>query len=378
MKRLVLVLGFHRSGTSAFAGALERLNTDLGQYEKYANAENPKGFFEHPTPRSVNDQIFTRHASAWWDWRFDPASIEDSNVSLDDLKSIAREFLASELAGEGTFVLKDPRMMCFLPFWQPLFAEQGVKIEALAIVRTPMECVASQLARYESNPQFYHGLQSPLAVLALWCRYHIAMVRGLQTKNISLVSHSELLVEPAKVLKAVNSSLGLAANTADIEASAAFIDPALYRSKVRELSDKVWLDVAEGLHTELLRGPGMVRRISVASLRSAKAFKRAMGQLSLTKALDAPDNGRRIHPRYRDLKYLLRFAQGLPRAPGQASLQQVVSALRYDPMFSLIIGECAEIAAANQQFDLYHELVDQVLEWNPDNAWAVAAKQRQL
>ena len=46
--RAILILGMHRSGTSALAGLLARLGVELGNDLYGADAEaNARGFFEH-------------------------------------------------------------------------------------------------------------------------------------------------------------------------------------------------------------------------------------------------------------------------------------------------------------------------------------------
>ena len=47
-RKLIVILGAHRSGTSLCAAAVECLGGDLGMETLYANEENVKGFFEHP------------------------------------------------------------------------------------------------------------------------------------------------------------------------------------------------------------------------------------------------------------------------------------------------------------------------------------------
>ena len=55
--RALLVLGMHRSGTSAVAGALRLAGVDLGADLMAPAADNPKGFFEHAGVVAIHDRL---------------------------------------------------------------------------------------------------------------------------------------------------------------------------------------------------------------------------------------------------------------------------------------------------------------------------------
>ena len=75
-KRAVLVLGMHRSGTSAVAGAVHLLGAEPPKHLIPAAADNPSGFFEATTVLGVNDWILKAGGSTWFDClNFDPDSL---------------------------------------------------------------------------------------------------------------------------------------------------------------------------------------------------------------------------------------------------------------------------------------------------------------
>ena len=55
MKNCLVVLGMHRSGTSAFTGILEILGLNLGTKMLETQEDNPKGFFENKYVVLAND-----------------------------------------------------------------------------------------------------------------------------------------------------------------------------------------------------------------------------------------------------------------------------------------------------------------------------------
>ena len=65
----VIVLGMHRSGTSAVAGALGVLGVNLGERLVQAQADNPKGYWEHADAVQLHERLLAALGSAWEDPR---------------------------------------------------------------------------------------------------------------------------------------------------------------------------------------------------------------------------------------------------------------------------------------------------------------------
>ena len=78
----VIVLGMHRSGTSALAGTLQRLGLDLGDGLMPANAENERGFFEHLEIVDIHDRLLATLDSSW----DDPNSLEPGWVERPEVE----------------------------------------------------------------------------------------------------------------------------------------------------------------------------------------------------------------------------------------------------------------------------------------------------
>ncbi len=65
----VIVLGMHRSGTSALAGMLSMLGVQFGDSLMAPQADNSKGFWEHRDIVGLNDRILAAFDSSWDDVR---------------------------------------------------------------------------------------------------------------------------------------------------------------------------------------------------------------------------------------------------------------------------------------------------------------------
>ncbi|HLA78133.1 MAG TPA: sulfotransferase family protein, partial [Vicinamibacteria bacterium] len=65
----VVVLGMHRSGTSALTGLLGLLGVELGSNLHPANEFNQAGYFEHLDLLDVHERLFRALGSSWDDPR---------------------------------------------------------------------------------------------------------------------------------------------------------------------------------------------------------------------------------------------------------------------------------------------------------------------
>src|SRR5689334_11506011 len=63
----IIVLGMHRSGTSALAGTLHHLGVELGEHLMSASPDNQRGYWEHRDIVAVNHQLMAELGAAWDD-----------------------------------------------------------------------------------------------------------------------------------------------------------------------------------------------------------------------------------------------------------------------------------------------------------------------
>ena len=164
-RRCILVLGMHRSGTSALTKALGLLGASLPREPMPAAADNPLGYWESPLIARFNNRLLVSAGTRWNDespiateWFADPARSTD--------RAEAARLLAEEFTDTGTFVCKDPRICRLLPFWREVFEAAAVEPHAVIVFRDPLE-VAHSLAARAAVPEF-----RPAAIAArdVWAR----------------------------------------------------------------------------------------------------------------------------------------------------------------------------------------------------------------
>lgn len=213
----VIVIGMHRSGTSAIAGALGLCGLHLPE-ERYllpAQPDNPRGFFENRLLVDVNQRVLEALGGGWSaPAPLAPAWHEDA--SLDELRAEARETFRETMPTDA-WVWKDPRTCLTLPFWLPALGDEPPAV--VYILRDPRRVVRSLEER--------NGIQ-PATGAALWERYTrgaLANVRGLP---VVTVGFEDLLDDPVGVVRRVVGdleALGVPATEPDDEAVQAFLGP---------------------------------------------------------------------------------------------------------------------------------------------------------
>jgi len=225
----VLVIGMHRSGTSALAGALDAMGFEAGPSDDLMEGDegNPQGYFELRSIASLNDEILSHYRGRWDSpplfapgWEHDHAARAYATR--------ARDALAEVYASEA-YVLKDPRISLLLPLWRQV---TDASTCAIVIVREPLE-VASSLTRRNGLPT--------ASGLALWAAYNRALLRDLEGMAVHLCSYTDLVNDPTTVLSEVRDSLlawALVTEDVDLSSAIASIRPDLRRNNTDDNVDE--------------------------------------------------------------------------------------------------------------------------------------------
>jgi hypothetical protein len=113
----VLVLGMHRSGTSALAGALEAMGFDLGPEDDVMPADigNPEGYFELLSVVRANDDLLARFGGRWDSPpNFAPGWSEDdaANEFVDTSSKIRESRYCCRSGGGSSRTRAAPSLLC--------------------------------------------------------------------------------------------------------------------------------------------------------------------------------------------------------------------------------------------------------------------------
>ena len=157
----LVILGMHRSGTSALGGLLNLLGCDMPRRAIGGEGANPKGYFESAPLNKLNNEILASAGSAWDDWLpFNP-EWEHSPTAVG-FRRRADEILAGEYDESSFFFFKDPRNCRLFGFWRARLEAAGCRPLIISTLRNPWE-VAQSLHSRDGLPVEYG--------LLLWLRH---------------------------------------------------------------------------------------------------------------------------------------------------------------------------------------------------------------
>ncbi|NWN50107.1 hypothetical protein HT121_22110 [Pseudomonas sp. MAFF 301514] len=142
-KNVVIVLGMHRSGTSAIAAGLEQLGLSMGNSLYQGDEWNPKGYFEERQVVEFNNRLLASY-NCRWDSPLPP--LLGSGGQWEAHIGEAVELVRGLFGEAPAWGFKDPRMCLLAPFWGKVFSQLEVKPQLMLVVRHPGEVVHS-LAR---------------------------------------------------------------------------------------------------------------------------------------------------------------------------------------------------------------------------------------
>ena len=199
MKNCLVVLGMHRSGTSAFTGILDLLGVYLGTKMLETQPDNPKGFFENKYVVQANDCILETLNRSWDDpFPLPPNWLErfEGSQLLVDI----RNFLRVDIIDNQLSALKDPRLSRLLPLWLPLFSAEAVAPHFAIVIRSPLE-IADSLAHR-------NGFSTEKSLI-LWMQYMMDAERNTRFLPRGFVKFEALLINPRESVEGIFRSIGL-------------------------------------------------------------------------------------------------------------------------------------------------------------------------
>jgi hypothetical protein len=174
----IVVLGMHRSGTSAVAGTLAELGIELGPVAERSRF-NPRGNREIRELTRLHEAILERSGGSWW---APPNQVE---LLPDDYSS--RDVILDSIPGEVIGV-KDPRMLIALELWRDL------DLRPIGVIRNPVSVRESLERRARERGKRHPQLSAP-AWEELWLTYNRALLAELERSPFPVVDfdrHDEL------------------------------------------------------------------------------------------------------------------------------------------------------------------------------------------
>jgi hypothetical protein len=194
-----VVLGMHRSGTSALAGALRVCGLAAAKSIVPASSANERGFWESAVIKLFDDELLEALGQNWHSLL--PIRLNDLRPDqLARARRRASTILGSEYDRGANIILKEPRLCRLLPLWEPVLEKRARRVAYALILRHPVEVARSLVQRNDFD--LNHGL-------LLWARYSLDAEVHTRGKRRLFVSYARLLDGPRNAMIALSDGLDL-------------------------------------------------------------------------------------------------------------------------------------------------------------------------
>ena len=184
MKKIICILGMHRSGTSMLAHLIREMGVYFGEWDDlYEPSDyNPDGHFELRQIVDTHDEILSYYHRSWFDVDSFQMNMDDPFIEKE--KEILKNCILANMNEQEYLGIKDPRMCLMLPLWNEIFLELDCQVKYIIICRNPVE-VAKSLKRRDGLPYQYGE--------KLWHYYNNELFSNMDEKEIFLVTYDNLL-----------------------------------------------------------------------------------------------------------------------------------------------------------------------------------------
>ncbi len=240
--KLIVVLGMHRSGTSAITRGLQVVGVRLGdRMMPPVEGDNAKGYWEDIDLNALNIEMLRTIDSDWYHLSaIDAIDVEILRKQGYFLRAI--ELLRQKVASATVFGFKDPRVAKLLPFWKEVFSHCQFDVSYLLAVRHPLSVVKSLAKR--------SGFETEQSYL-LWLGHVITSLTGSAGDKRVLVDYDRLMQLPDRELMRIAKCTGLEIDSTELQSyKSEFLDQGL-RHTVYELNDLLLDDTCPPIVREI-------------------------------------------------------------------------------------------------------------------------------
>lgn len=207
-QKLIVVLGMHRSGTSAVTRALTTIGVELGDALLMPmQSVNDKGFFEDIDFVALNEEMLRACGRTWFS--LDPIQPTEADFLCNHgYLQKAIELLREKVSAHQFFALKDPRTAKLLPFWSRVFSRCDFHVQYLLVFRHPMGVQQSlkQRDRFESVLSYY-----------LWAEHTLYALKYTQGMLKIIVDYDYLVEDPESEIHRIARQLDANVDREELE-----------------------------------------------------------------------------------------------------------------------------------------------------------------
>ena len=198
-RQALIVLGMHRSGTSALTRVFNLLGADLPRNVMGPGRGNEVGHWESADLVVIHDELLASAGSRWDDWRAFNPEWTASGVA-ETFRERLLAVMRADFQHSPLFLLKDPRICRFMPVWGEVLARFGAAPHVAIPIRNPVEVAASLNAR--------DGFL-PAKSYLLWLRHVLDAERSTRDLPRAFITYDALMDDWRRVARDIGGHLGV-------------------------------------------------------------------------------------------------------------------------------------------------------------------------
>lgn len=225
-RKVIVLLGMHRSGTSLAMSMLASLGVVCGKDLIPAARSNEAGFWEHAGIVTQHERLLSRMGRVWHgpkgthpfpqDW-LDSDEAREAELQLTAI--VEQELRATD----RVWGFKDPRTARLLPLWNRIFRQLEVTPTYVLSIRHP--------AAVTRSLQKHNGMDIARGEL-VWLLHNLDALHQAGDQLSLVVDYDLIVADPKAQARRLAGALppGLAIGDAEISAAAGCVSPSLRRN----------------------------------------------------------------------------------------------------------------------------------------------------
>jgi hypothetical protein len=205
--RAIVVLGMHRSGTSALTRGLQALGIYLGNDFLDTKPDNPTGYWEDKGIVDINERVLAALGMKWED----VAMIGEGRWKEKEIAALHKEavnYVKDAFLSQPLWGFKDPRTVRLLPFWRAVLSELGVDDAYIVAIRTPLSIATSLFERQGIDAATAHRL---------WLVYMTPYLHYIMNRPFVVTDYDLLMHDPRGQLTRIAHHLKISSGEIDSE-----------------------------------------------------------------------------------------------------------------------------------------------------------------
>ncbi len=182
-RKAILILGMHRSGTSALTRVLNLLGAEIPGTLMPSQEDNPLGYWEPAEIVGIHTRILSALNSNW----HDPLPVARDWFESSAAQRFGDELLEllwSTIPRSRLFVIKDPRICKLVPLWKQVLSRFGAEPAWVLNIRSPVEVAESLRKRNRFGRE---------KALVMWLVHTLASERATRGERRIIVDYREVL-----------------------------------------------------------------------------------------------------------------------------------------------------------------------------------------